>query len=797
MVAADAEWVSCSAVVIAQAGTMWSFNWFVDAGAFPSPDSAAGAALATDSFGTAPRSDVTVLNLTAQILDAHMQSVVWTPVAYVFSRSGRHELTISVRGAGGVSAALAYTTPVISVMEMSPTPSSTSTPSSSQTASTSASQTGSASSSATASFSPAATSSPSSTPFRCTTEDFESGNTEGFVVAPAGALSVRDYVNSLRAGSPIHPASGSHFAYLTSSLAGAATMYRDIEVMAGSVFSVRLLVDSTALAPSESLSNNAVVVDVLLSSPNGSVISSTLITSVTAAQLFSNYTGQTPWLYYEVVLALSGLHRLQFMVRSSSSGEQFALAVDSFSVCQRLPSRTSAATATSSATATRSLTASHSRTPSRSASATRSPSVTPTLSALPRIAAFAPGATLPVMVLRVGNSVSRAEPLRGVAQPLFLDLYPTRNASYSAPDRARPMHTVMLPSTGRSACTLAVDAYSPTSGSTAFNFDLEGRATRSEDGVMVHLPCYALRAGAPVTFLSPRAIATIRMDGSVSVTSSITYSSEGPAMIKSIAAVASSRGGGSFYVAGESYRDAGVRFLASPAALTSQILTMTAENDGGRSVGIGSVRALHVMGSRLIVSEANLMYGSSALYSCTSWNSQQLPAGGDDEAVCQLLRGTETFLDPALDEPGGAYSFVFESASVLWTTTVEMVDGPSGRTPKSVFNRYELRSALDSRWLRTRSIVVSEATMWSLGSRETVRWPVYSITGRMESSRRFVLYGVSRKALFRVDPYAAAAAGLPIRPEVLAYSRPGTAFRSVSFYGGVARECGWGLPAHV
>ena len=74
---------------------------------------------------------------------------------------------------------------------------------------------------------------------------------------------------------------------------------------------------------------------------------------------------------------------------------------------------------------------------------------------------------------------------------------------------------------------------------------------------------------------------------------------------------------------------------------------------------------------------------------------------------------------------------------------------------------------------------VTEATSWSPASRETLKWPAYSLAGRVDtSSRRFTLYSVSRKALFRVDPYAVVAS--PVRPEVLAYAPAGTAFRAVS-----------------
>ena len=124
----------------------------------------------------------------------------------------------------------------------------------------------------------------------------------------------------------------------------------------------------------------------------------------------------------------------------------------------------------------------------------------------------------------------------------------------------------------------------------------------------------------------------------------------------------------------------------------------------------------------------------------------------------------------------GIYGFVFETTSVLWTLTVEMRDAPGGlRTPVSTLNRFELRSAAQLRWARTRSVDVTEATSWSPASREMLKWPAYSLAGRVDtSSRRFTLYSVSRKALFRVDPYAVVAS--PVRPEVLAYAPAGAAF---------------------
>lgn len=72
---------------------------------------------------------------------------------------------------------------------------------------------------------------------------------------------------------------------------------------------------------------------------------------------------------------------------------------------------------------------------------------------------------------------------------------------------------------------------------------------------------------------------------------------------------------------------------------------------------------------------------------------------------------------------------------------------------------------------------MTEATRWTAQSREALPWAVYDLTGRAENGR-FVLYGVSRKALFRLDPYNVPAGGT-LRPRVIAYARRGTAFRSV------------------
>jgi hypothetical protein len=220
-----------------------------------------------------------------------------------------------------------------------------------------------------------------------------------------------------------------------------------------------------------------------------------------------------------------------------------------------------------------------------------------------------------------------------------------------------------------------------------------------------------------------------------------------------------------------------------------------ASTTSGLAVGSSDVRALGVgVGGRLVVADSSPLNLVSRLYACGSGNGSSvggLLLPGSPTGSCMRLRGTEVPVDAvtAAAEPSGVFDFVFESPSVLWTLVVAFVDGRVGRTPRSTLVRHvpQQRDAASpavavppgSAWERTREFDLTPATRAPASSGQTLVWPVYSVAGRAEASLggRFVLYGVSRKALFRVDPYAPA--GTAVGPVVLAHARPATAFRAV------------------
>jgi hypothetical protein len=270
---------------------------------------------------------------------------------------------------------------------------------------------------------------------------------------------------------------------------------------------------------------------------------------------------------------------------------------------------------------------------------------------MPRLSAFAPGTQHPVMVLRVGSGrAGAAELVRGIAQPLFLDLYSTTARTDAT--RAVPLHTTPLSATGSRPCTMPADGYTPHSGVVSHGFDAEGRAARSEDGVMVHVPCYAVTAGASVTILSPRSIATLYMSGSTVVVAPVVGGADDPeSRVRSVSSVTSHRSGGALYVGGESYSvGSGVRYMTWAMDSSAESLALST---GGGSLLVGAVRTVATLGGALLLSEASFADGVSRMFRCTS-ESSALPTPGTAVDSCRQLLGLDVQLDPSQEgEPGG------------------------------------------------------------------------------------------------------------------------------------------------
>ena len=284
-----------------------------------------------------------------------------------------------------------------------------------------------------------------------------------------------------------------------------------------------------------------------------------------------------------------------------------------------------------------------------------------------RLNAFAPGTQHPVMVLRVGRGrPGAAELVRGAAQPLFLDLYATAGSATNA-TLAVPLHTTALSSSGSRPCTMPADGYSPISGVYSHVFDTEGRAARSEDGVVVYVPCYAVTAGASVTILSPRSVATLYMSGSVVIVAPVTGSVDNPeSRVRSIASITSSRGGAGIYVGGESFQvGSGVRYMTWAKDSSAESLALSTSDE---SPLVGAVRTLATQGSALMLSEASFADGVSRMFSCSDMLALPTPRIGGSSSCRQLL-GLDVQLDPSQEgEPGG------ESAALGGVVT----DSPRG-----------------------------------------------------------------------------------------------------------------------
>ena len=406
--------------------------------------------------------------------------------------------------------------------------------------------------------------------------------------------------------------------------------------------------------------------------------------------------------------------------------------------------------------------------------------------------------------MRVGAGYTPATELGRATAPVFLDFYSTAPGGNS---RTPPTTSVSLPASGADACTLPSDPYSALGGPFAYAFDLEGRATLTGDALAALLPCYAAGAGASVGAGSPRAVASLRTDGVLRVTPLVVANaSTGLAAPRGLAAVfaATAAHTAALYVGGSSVGGGSALRYAAPARAAGEprmagslgAATSTSAGGGGLVVGSSDVRALGLgVGGRLVVADSSPLNRVSRLYACGGNGSVGgLLFPGTPAGSCMRLSGTEAAADPltAAAEPAGVFGFVFESPAVLWTLVVGFEDGRVGRTPRSTLLRYvpQLRDASSgaaavppgSAWARgtpARDWDVTPATRAPASSGESLAWPVYSIAGRAEAALggRFVLYGVSRKALFRVDPYAPP--GTPAGPVVVAYARPGTAFRGV------------------
>lgn len=266
-------------------------------------------------------------------------------------------------------------------------------------------------------------------------------------------------------------------------------------------------------------------------------------------------------------------------------------------------------------------------------------------------------ASFGIMVLRIGAG-SAAEPDSRLAQPLFFDIYNTTgmatNASTSV-GGVLPMRSIAIQTGGSTPCTLAADPYSPAAGPLAFASDLEGRATLSNDKVYVTAPCYAVRAGAPVSPTSPRALMRLGMDGSVRVTARVTDEEGGALGIRMLHAAVATLGGDAFYLAGSLYDVGGLRYMSSFRSTRTEELQLT-DSDFLR-VATREVRALGTRSGSLYFTEADSMRSVSRVVGCTTPGASvpRLPTPGySADGSCSILRGTEVQTDrAAFGQPAG------------------------------------------------------------------------------------------------------------------------------------------------
>ena len=592
------------------------------------------------------------------------------------------------------------------------------------------------------------------------------------VAVPPALASVQVYVSSLSGGPSLRPycvpgggaaaCGDGAFAYLRSSSApNGSSLSLSMEAQAGSVLTAWYLLDIgapgvEAAAALAALSASDVVT--LSTWRAGARVEVRNALPLLSASDFPDPRALTSrWVPLRLVLAQSGRHTISFTVRDVD-GWPSALAMDAVSLCVLEPSATASRSRSASQTATRSATASH---------ATSSPTPSPS----PLRARF--DAAGSVLVLRVGaGSGARRRPHKLV--PAYFDAYASAPGARGGAQR---LDSLALP------CALSSEAFveaaaaargSVSGGLLNWPLETEGLPGRSLDGMYALTACYASQpADYTVTGADARLLVTLRQDGALA---SAPLGAPPAGLLTSAAmgagysgAFLASAGGGAAAVGLVSVglprtAAAGVTSpllpFAAAAAAPPQGLALAAAPPTEEEVAVRNVRAAVLHAGRIYASTVALDYGASAVYSFA------LPAGAAPAARALAATRT-TFRAGFSSDPAGLFGLVFEAS---WQGATMWVASVSTSYAGSRAVRTTLRSfgwlASEARAMAT--LDVSELTT-AAGSRLTL--PAWSLTGRQEASG-FVLYGASRAALFRVQPYG----GLRT---VLAFAQPGTLFRGV------------------